>query len=118
MYILGLKDMKDNHNEIVFLPTKTEEKISKLFKTIADPTRIKIIYAVKNQELTVTEITRALLMTQSAVSHQLKILRDVNLVTKQRKGKEVYYKLADNHVYAIFNQAIEHVEEETNEKKS
>lgn len=105
--------MEDNHNETVFLSAKTEEKVSILFKIIADPTRIKIIYALKNKELTVTEITQALSMTQSAVSHQLRILRDVNLVTKKKIGKEVYYKLADDHVYAIFNQAIEHVEEES-----
>ncbi|CDR30948.1 Transcriptional repressor smtB homolog [Acholeplasma oculi] len=88
-----------------------EHKVSILFKTISDPTRIKIIYALKNKELSVNEIVDKLEMTQSAVSHQLKTLRDVNLVTFQKKGKEVYYKLADNHVYMIFDQAIEHVEE-------
>lgn len=83
--------------------------VSKLFKTIADPTRIKILYSLKDASLTVGQIVNKLNMSQSAVSHQLRILRDTNLVINNKRGKEVYYKLADDHVYTIFNQAISHV---------
>lgn len=94
-----------------YLDPQVEKKVSELFKTIADPTRIKIIYTLKNKKLSVSEITEFLKMTQSAISHQLRILRDQNLVINKRVGKEVYYELSDNHVYQIFDQAIEHVME-------
>jgi len=93
-----------------------ESKVSKLFKTLSDPTRIKILYLLNDKALTVTEIHTKLNMSQTAVSHQLKVLRDINLVKAKRDGKNIYYSLADSHVYEIFNQAIEHVsEDECNE---
>lgn len=94
------------------LKEKTKQKVSKLFKAISDPTRIEILFALKSGSLTVTDLTVVLEMTQSAISHQLRVLRDANLVINVKQGKEVYYSLADKHVYVIFNQAIEHVEEE------
>lgn len=101
--------------EIKQIDKKAEIKVAKLFKTISDPTRIKIIYMLKNQELNVSKIVESLNMEQSAVSHQLRILRDINLVSYEKRGKEVYYKLADEHVYMIINQAYDHVMEEFNE---
>ena len=80
--------------EIKQIDKKAEIKVAKLFKTISDPTRIKIIYMLKNQELNVSKIVESLNMEQSAVSHQLRILRDINLVSYEKRGKEVYYKLA------------------------
>ncbi|NLC91820.1 MAG: winged helix-turn-helix transcriptional regulator, partial [Methanocorpusculum parvum] len=100
--------------EIKQIDKKAEIKVAKLFKTISDPTRIKIIYMLKNQELNVSKIVESLNMEQSAVSHQLRILRDINLVSYEKRGKEVYYKLADEHVYMIINQAYDHVMEEFN----
>lgn len=94
------------------LNIEVEKKVTKLFKAVADQTRLKIIYLLKDSELSVTKIVEALKMTQSAISHQLRILRDVNLVVNSKKGKEVYYKLADDHVYTIINQAVDHVMEE------
>lgn len=93
------------------LNNKTKNKVSNLFKALADPTRISILYALKHNRLTVSELTIVLNMTQSAVSHQLRTLRDANLVSFEKKGKEVYYSLADDHVHQIFDQAVEHVEE-------
>jgi|SRR5690625_537030 len=86
-------------------------KVSNLFKVLRDPTRIDILYTLKENRLTVTEIKNELNMSQSAISHQLRILKDVNLVKDERVGKNVFYSLADNHVYEIFNQAIDHVKE-------
>lgn len=92
--------------------TKEERrKVSDLFKVLQDLTRIDILYILKERKLTVTEIKDKLNMSQSAISHQLRVLKDVNLVKAERVGKNVFYTLADNHVYEIFNQAIDHVKE-------
>lgn len=88
--------------------------VSNLFKVLSDPTRIKIIYLLKDNTLSVNEIKDSLNMTQSAISHQLRVLKDTNLVKYERSGKNIIYSLSDNHVYEIFNQAIEHVCEEGN----
>ncbi len=94
------------------LPEQTKEKVSKLFKAISDPTRMEILFALRNSTLSVTELTKKIGLSQSAISHQLRVLRDANLVVNNRVGKEVFYSLADDHVHEIFNQAIEHVEED------
>lgn len=99
-------------NQGKLLLPEIEKKVSNLFKTISDPTRIKIIYLLKSTELSVSQIVEELNMHQSAISHQLRILRDVNLVTYEKRGKEVYYKLSDDHVYMIINQAVDHVIED------
>lgn len=106
-----IEQIKDN-----LLDARVNEKVSKLFKTISDPTRIRILYALRNETLSVTELTYVLEMTQSAVSHQLRILRDAQLVKTKRAGKEIFYSLLDNHVHEIFSQAIDHVMEDNNEK--
>ena len=87
------------------------EKTSKLFKAISDPTRIKILYALNKRELCVCDISVILNMTQSAISHQLKTLKDANLVKNRREGKAILYTLSDHHVHNIFTQAIEHIGE-------
>lgn len=94
------------------LSNEIEKSVSQLFKIISDPTRIKIIYILKDNELSVGHICYKINMSQSAVSHQLKILRDYNLVSYKKSGKEVYYQLSDDHVYMILMQAVEHVMEE------
>ena len=87
------------------------DKISKIFKAISDPTRIKILYALKAHELCVCDISVVLNMTQSAISHQLKVLKDVDLVRTRKDGKTRFYKLADEHVHTLFSQAFDHVNE-------
>ena len=87
------------------------DKVSHLFKVLSDPTRIKILFALEKHELCVCDITVILNMTQSAISHQLKVLRDADLVRTRRDGKTIFYSIADAHVHLIFNQAIHHVEE-------
>lgn len=104
-----LKVIKDN-----LINSDTKHKVSLLFKAIADPTRMNILFALKNHSLSVSELILILDMSQSAVSHQLRVLRANNLVVYEKKGKEVYYTLSDMHVHEIFNQAIDHVEEEGN----
>ncbi|MFV0558385.1 MAG: ArsR/SmtB family transcription factor [Enterococcus sp.] len=85
------------------------EAVSKLFKVLGDPTRLKILLALQNGPLNVTKIAEELQMEQSAVSHQLKILRDNRLVHTQREGKIIYYQLDDNHVVRLLEQTFEHM---------
>ena len=83
-----------------------------LFKTFGDPTRIRILTALSRRELCVCDIAELLGMTQSAISHQLRILKQMKLVKFRRDGKTVYYSLADSHVSTILSQGIDHVTEE------
>ena len=85
--------------------------LSELFKVFGDSTRIKILYDLFSGEKNVTEICQDLEMNQSAVSHQLKILRTAKLVQGRREGKSIVYALADDHVKTIIAMGIEHIEE-------
>lgn len=85
--------------------------LAELFKVFGDSTRIKILYDLFSGEKNVTDICRDLEMNQSAVSHQLKILRTAKLVQGRREGKSIVYALADEHVKTIIAMGIEHTEE-------
>ena len=94
--------------------TFSEDKfidIAELFRIFGDSTRVKIIYTLLDGELCVGEIANRTNATQSAVSHQLRILKDSKLVKYKKKGKEIYYFLADDHVEKIFRMGCEHVDE-------
>jgi DNA-binding transcriptional ArsR family regulator len=99
------------------LNPKTLDKVSNFFKVLGDPTRIKILYALEKTELCVCDLSVVLDMTQSAVSHQLKTLKDSDLVRSRKEGKAVFYRLADHHVHMIFKEGIEHVGESREENK-
>lgn len=90
-----------------------------LFRTFGDTTRIKILYSLFEEELCVCAIAELLNMEQSAISHQLKILKDAKLIASRREGKMRIYYLADNHVRSIIGQGFEHItEEETKNEKA
>ena len=94
------------------LPDETElYDLAELFKVFGDSTRIKILYALLNQELCVNDIAAELSMTPSSISHQLRILKQHRLVKYRRDGKTICYSLADDHVVTILNQGLEHIEE-------
>ena len=80
-----------------------------LFKIFGDTTRIKILFALFKNEESVGEIARKLAMTDSAVSHQLKVLKDNKLIKFRREGKSIFYSLADDHVISILSQGLEHI---------
>ncbi len=86
-------------------------ELADLFKIFGDPTRIKILYVLSESEMCVCDIARELNMTQSAISHQLKILKQSKLVKNRREGKTVFYSLADGHVKTIMRQGLDHVQE-------
>lgn len=85
--------------------------VAELFKIFGDSTRIRILSALLSSELCVCDICSLLNMTKSAVSHQLRILRQAKLVKNRRRGKEIYYSLDDDHVASIINLALEHAKE-------
>ncbi len=85
--------------------------LAELFKVFGDSTRIKILYVLSEAEMCVCDIAQLLNMTQSAISHQLKILKQSRLVKNRREGKAVFYSLADSHVKTIISQGMEHIEE-------
>ena len=85
--------------------------LAELFKIFGDSTRIKILYALLEGELCVCDIAKLMEVTQSAVSHQLRVLKSSKLVKFRREGKTVYYSLADEHVVRILCQGMEHIEE-------
>lgn len=91
------------------------EKLSRFFKAISDPTRMKILFALKFHELCVCDISVILNMTQSAISHQLKTLKDNQLVKMRKDGKTRFYSLADEHVHEIFDLSLTHLKEAHNE---
>ena len=87
------------------------QPLADVFKVLGDPTRLRILRVLMNQEVCVRDIADELGMGQSAVSHQLRILRDARLVQFRRAGKTVYYSLADAHVFTLLDVGLEHVAE-------
>lgn len=83
--------------------------LAEIFKVFGDSTRIKILYVLFESEMCVCDIAQLLNMTQSAISHQLRILKQNSLVKSRRDGKAVFYSLADSHVRTIMNQGMEHI---------
>ena len=86
--------------------------VAELFKIFGDSTRIRILFVLFEAEVCVCDLAEALGMTQSAVSHQLKILKQSKLVKARREGKSIFYSLADGHVRTIIDQGLEHVNED------
>ena len=92
-------------------PEEVLYDLAELFKVFGDSTRIKILFLLFESELCVCAIAELLGATQSAISHQLRVLKMNKLIKSRRDGKTVYYSLADNHVHNIIAQGLEHVEE-------
>lgn len=86
--------------------------LAELFKIFGDSTRIRILFVLFEAEMCVCDLAEALNMTQSAISHQLRILKQNKLVKSRREGKQVFYSLADGHVQTIIGQGMEHILEE------
>lgn len=105
------------HEEIIkkvkdeMIAEETLQDISDLFKVFSDSTRIKIIFALFKSEMCVCDIATLLQMNQSAISHQLRVLKQARLVKYRKEGKSVYYSLDDNHIEEIFHMALEHINE-------
>lgn len=104
------------HDQIVciakaeILPDEDARQIAETFKILGDPTRIKILHALSRRELCVCDIAAIVAMGQSAVSHQLRLLRGARLVKYRKEGKMVWYSLDDSHISLLLAQGIEHIQ--------
>ena len=85
--------------------------LAETFKVLGDPTRVRLLDALSRAELCVCDVAGLLGLTESAVSHQLRLLRGMRLVKSRREGRHIYYSLKDDHIVKLFEQALEHVEE-------
>lgn len=86
-------------------------ELSEFFRVFGDSTRIRILYALSKSEMCVCDLSKLLGASQSAISHQLQLLRSSRLVKYRREGKTVFYSLDDEHIFSIINMGIEHIEE-------
>jgi ArsR family transcriptional regulator len=87
----------------------TASQLAMTFKALSDPTRVRIVSLLRGDELCVCDLAAALGMSQSAVSHQLRSLRDLRLVRWRREGRQIFYTLDDDHVADLFQRGLEHV---------
>ena len=87
--------------------------LAETFKVLGDPTRVRLLDALSRAELCVCDVAGLLGLTESAVSHQLRLLRGMRLVKSRRDGRHIYYSLDDEHIVKLFEQGLEHVEERT-----
>ena len=110
--IAGTEDAEKIKEVTDALPDEdTLDELEELFKIFGDSTRIKILYVLHIKEMCVMDISLALGMSQSAISHQLRVLRQTRLIRSRRDGKNIYYSLADEHVHTIISMGLEHIEE-------
>lgn len=116
------KEMEDNtyyfcDEELVkkvndTMPPEEEMKdLAEFYKVFGDATRLKILYVLLCSEMCVYDISKLVGMSQSAISHQLRILKQMDLVKNRRDGKTIFYSLADSHIVTILSQGIDHIEE-------
>jgi len=92
-------------------PEEEMQDLADFFKVFGDPTRLKIMYVLLCSEMCVYDIATLLGMSQSAISHQLRVLKQMDLVKNRREGKTIFYAPADSHIVTILSQGLDHIEE-------
>ncbi len=92
-------------------PEEELQDLADFFKVFGDATRLKILYVLLCSEMCVYDISAVLGMSQSAISHQLRVLKQMDLVKNRREGKTIFYALADDHITTILSQGLDHIEE-------
>ena len=92
-------------------PEEELQDLGEFFKVFGDVTRLKILYVLLCSEMCVIDIASLLGMSQSAISHQLRVLKQMDLVKNRREGKTIFYSLADSHIVTILSQGLDHIEE-------
>lgn len=92
-------------------PEEELQDLADFFKVFGDATRLKILYVLLSSEMCVYDIAAVLGMSQSAISHQLRVLKQMDLVKNRREGKTIFYALADSHIVTILSQGLDHIEE-------
>jgi len=104
-----IDNMASEQVQMNLVTPELAEKLAETFRTLGDPTRVRIISVLAGTELCVCDLAGALGMSQSAVSHQLRILRHLRLVRSHKQGRQVYYTLDDQHIEELFRRGLEHV---------
>jgi len=94
------------------IDSRTANRVAEIFKALSDPTRLRIISALVERELCVHTLTEVLGVSQSAISHQLRLMRQLHLVRFRKEGRHVYYTLDDDHIRGLFQQGLLHVKHE------
>ena len=107
--VVHLKRVCQVQSEIV--TTEKAQEMAQFFGAMADPHRLKLISALAKAELCVCDLAAVVRMSESAVSHQLRLLRNLRLVKHRREGRNVYYSLADNHIVNLYREVAEHLDE-------
>ena len=95
----------------LLMAPRTVEALADTFRVLGDPTRVRILDALSRSELCVGDLASQLGVTESAVSHQLRLLRNIRIVRSRREGRMIFYALDDKHVLALFRQGLRHVQE-------
>ncbi|MGA9397775.1 MAG: metalloregulator ArsR/SmtB family transcription factor [Anaerolineaceae bacterium] len=96
-------------NNIPYLDEHTAAHVAELFRAFSDTSRVRILYALCTQEMNVGALSKAVGVSESAISHHLRGLRQMGLVVARRDGKEVFYRIEDDHIIALFGQGVSHV---------
>lgn len=110
--VFYVNEKKVNAVRKMMKPNEIIVNLAQTFKVLGDPTRTKIIFALSREELCVCDIATLLGISQSATSHQLRVLRNMNLVRYRKEGRIAYYSLDDGHIKNLFDEGLRHVEEE------
>ena len=108
-HMVHLENVRSCQSEIV--PTAKAQQMAEFFAVLADPNRLRLLSALASQELCVCDLAALTKMSQSAVSHQLRLLKAMRLVSYRREGRNVYYGLADNHVIDLYRGVAAHLED-------
>jgi ArsR family transcriptional regulator, lead/cadmium/zinc/bismuth-responsive transcriptional repressor len=103
--------MTDNNSFSTLLDEHTAAHVAELFRAFSDTSRVRILSALASQELNITTLAAVVGISESAISHHMRGLRQMRLVQSRRDGKEVYYRVDDEHIMALFQQGVKHVKE-------
>ncbi|MBW4666052.1 MAG: metalloregulator ArsR/SmtB family transcription factor [Cyanomargarita calcarea GSE-NOS-MK-12-04C] len=107
-HLVHLDNVRSTQGEI--LPTDKAQQMAEIFGVLADPNRLRLLSALANQELCVCDLAALTKMSESAVCHQLRLLKAMRLVSYRREGRNVYYNLADSHVINLYRSLVENLE--------
>jgi ArsR family transcriptional regulator, lead/cadmium/zinc/bismuth-responsive transcriptional repressor len=108
-HLIHLDNIRLTQSQI--LPTDKAQQMAELFGVLADPNRLRLLSGLVNQELCVCDLAALTKMSESAVCHQLRLLKAMRLVSYRREGRNVYYSLADSHVINLYSSLAEHLDE-------
>ncbi|WP_414530372.1 ArsR/SmtB family transcription factor [Nodularia chucula] len=108
-HLVHLEQVRQVQPEV--MPVDKAQQMAEFFNALADPSRLRLMSALANRELCVCDLAAAVKVSESAVSHQLRILRSQRLVKYRREGRNVYYSLADHHIISLYQEVSEHLKE-------